>query len=144
MNQALHVAPGVQENNTIGSLGIVIPVSEPMCTVRREECLCLTSVRPDFLLKTSCVWGHGTESEKSVVSLIVICQRSNLSEYRETVLLWHGSLCVYVRACSNSSLSKSPADRLQLQMARRRATYMQSVHCCQDCGHTCLYNNYRL
>lgn len=55
MNQALHVAPGVQENNTIGSLGIVIPVSEPMCTVRREECLCLTSVRPDFLLKTSCV-----------------------------------------------------------------------------------------
>lgn len=49
-NRALHVAPGVQENNTIGSTGIVIPDSESMCAVRREECLRLTSVRPDFLV----------------------------------------------------------------------------------------------
>jgi len=34
MNRALHMAPGVQENNTIGSIGIVIHVSE-RCKERR-------------------------------------------------------------------------------------------------------------
>lgn len=73
---------------------------------------------------------------KKVVSLIVICQRSNLAEYREILSLCLGqhkrsegkwSLCACVAACCNSSLSEGPADRLQLQMERRRAMCVVGV-----------------